>query len=251
MRYSSRRLAAALLLLLLLPAVGAGQAATDSALTRAIRGMASDLRNLVTAQEAHFAERNRYASDLATLGAKFRTSTGNSVELVNADSLHWGAVMRAAGFTGSCTIAINLPEPQFPRTAVEKKAFPEGEPACDGDGELEGKRWASAAAFTAAQRLATIAKLQEQHFGRAGGYATDLSQLQGLRPDSRVEVTIEVTPSTSRLQGYFLVAKHTRYPASSCVLSSGWGPWGRRVMTAGQGRRPSGELQAICDDFAP
>lgn len=212
----------------------------------AVASAASDLRNLVTAQEAYFAENGRYASDLAA--TQFRASTGNAVRLVRAESNRYGAELTGSGFEGSCVIHIGLGSTELPRTAKEGKAFPEGEPACDGDGEVEEVRWASAASFEVQRVLSSIAKLQEQRFGRTGAYAAALEELTGLRPNANVKVTMQVTPAGGRVAGYLVTATHGRYPVSSCVVRSGAGPWMRSAMTA-QGRRPMGDLQVTCDEF--
>lgn len=212
----------------------------------AVASGASDLRNLVTAQEAYFAEHGRYAGDLAT--TQFRASSGNTGRLVRAESNRYGAELTSTGFEGSCVIHIGLGSTELPRTAKERKAFPEGEPACDGDGEVENVRWASAATFEVHRVLLSIAKLQEQRFGRTGAYAATLEELTGLRPNANVSVTMQVTPAGGRVAGYLVTASHAGYPGLSCVVRSGAGPWLRSALTA-QGRRPMGDLQVTCDEF--
>ncbi len=215
--------------------------------TPALRSAMSDLRNLVTAQEAYFAENNRYADDLTK--AKFIPTTGNTVRLVNPEANGWGAELRSAGIEGSCVIYVNLPGPRRPRTTVEKKVYDEGEPSCDGDGETEAVHLAAAAVFRTTQVLAYLAKLQEQRFGKTGAYASDVSELEGWRANPGVTVTITVTPAGARLPGYYAAATHVNYPGVNCIVRSGWGPWGRQAATAKQQRRPNGDLQVACDSF--
>lgn len=59
-----------------------------------VRRMQSDLRNLVTAQAAFFAERHRYAAQFADLGGGYRTSTDVTVWLLHADDAGWLARAR-------------------------------------------------------------------------------------------------------------------------------------------------------------
>src|SRR3977135_531344 len=53
-----------------------------------IAAMKSDLRNLVTAEEAYFADSAKYASD-TTKGLKFRPSTGVSMPVIATFSGSW------------------------------------------------------------------------------------------------------------------------------------------------------------------
>jgi type IV pilus assembly protein PilA len=52
----------------------------------------SDLRNLMTAQEAHFVDNEAYTDDLAALGSYgFRPSNGVTVTITSASSSAWAA----------------------------------------------------------------------------------------------------------------------------------------------------------------
>jgi hypothetical protein len=208
---------------------------------------ASDLRNLVVAQEAYFAEHARYATDLAV--TQFRASSGHAVRLLRAGPNGYGAELTSSAISGSCVIHVNLPPVEQPRTATEKKVFPEGEPACDGDGETEATRWASSAQFGVRRVLAQVAKLQEQRFGRVGSYAATVAELEGFEADPAVTLTIDVTAAGAGGPGFLASGTHDRYPASSCLVRSGYGPWYRSALTRGQKRRPSVELQVACDEF--
>jgi type IV pilus assembly protein PilA len=83
--------------------------------------MKSDLRNLVTAQEAYFSERgNVYANDITQLGTNYKASTGVTVVLSGAGTgTSWGATA-AHSALGSRTCGI----------AVGQGATSEGEPIC-------------------------------------------------------------------------------------------------------------------------
>ncbi len=249
MKLSSHWLRSLGLLALVAASLSAQQVATPApaAARSALATAASDLRNLITAQEAYFAEHGRYASDLATTA--FRASPGNTVQLIRAESNRYGAELTGTGIAGSCVVHIGLGASEYPRTANEKKAFPEGEPACDGDGEVEAVRWAAAATFEVQRLLASIAKLQEQRFGRTSAYASTIEELEGLRRNPNVQVTLQVTAAGSRMTGYVASASHARYPGASCLVRSGAGPWARTAMTTAQRRRPATDLQVICDEF--
>ncbi len=244
------RLLTLLVLITAASVIGGPAGAQDAAeLDRAkIRSMASDLRNLITAQESYFADHGRYAAEIAGLG--YVPSRGNHLDFVNPGTNGYGARIRRDDRAGTCVVHINLPSESLPRTAVEKKAFPEGEPACDGDGEMEANRWASTAQREVHRALVGIAKLQERQFGRTGAYSTDIAALIGNRTIPDVTVTIEVTSAGGRMDGFLLTATHARFPGVSCVLRSGAGTWMARAVTAAERLRPTTELQAVCDNFA-
>ena len=208
---------------------------------------ASDLRQFVTAQEAYFAGNGRYAADPAQ--TTFKSSAGNAVRLVRSETNRYAAELTGPGIEGSCVIHIGLGASDLPKTARERKVFPEGEPACDGDGELEEPRWASSAAIEVQQVLANVAKLQEQRFGRTGAYATAPADLEGLRPNPNVAVVLTVSAASERSPGFLATASHARYPDGSCIVRSGFGTWMRTAMTKAQRLRPRFELQVVCDDF--
>src|ERR1051326_3625407 len=80
----------------------------------------SDLRNLVTAQEAYFADHSTYADQIESL--KFRPSSGSQVSLVATQNNAWAAVATDASLPGrSCVIFINLAEKYRPKTLQEKR----------------------------------------------------------------------------------------------------------------------------------
>ena len=91
--------------------------------------MKSDLRNLVTAQEAYYADHSAYASDVADL--KFRNSLNVSVRLTATQNNAWGAESRSALLPNvACVIWINLAEKNRPKVGGKLLQQGEGEPAC-------------------------------------------------------------------------------------------------------------------------
>jgi prepilin-type N-terminal cleavage/methylation domain-containing protein len=103
-----------------------------------VASMKSDLRNLVTAQEAFFSDNNDYAGS-ATSGAQvngtggagkvtFTPSTGNVLALTRVDAAGWKATMTNPAVTGTpsnCGIYTG-PSANSPNAAVTQ----EGSPAC-------------------------------------------------------------------------------------------------------------------------
>jgi type IV pilus assembly protein PilA len=88
-----------------------------------IAAMKSDLRNLVTAEEAYFADSVRYA-DRATLGTMFRASTGVGDPVITTGAGFWTATVTHSQISGKrCQIAVNTAN-----TLVTTAG--DGEPAC-------------------------------------------------------------------------------------------------------------------------
>jgi type IV pilus assembly protein PilA len=74
--------------------------------------MKSDLRNLVTAEEAYFADSTKYTSTVANL--KFSVSNGVNTPAINTGSGWWNATITHTQLTASgaeCAIAINTTNP--------------------------------------------------------------------------------------------------------------------------------------------
>ena len=94
----------------------------------------SDLRNLVVAQEAYFANHRSYAPSLEALST-YRPSAVSQIRLVLTRENSWAAMANdAATSRRSCTIWINVESEQHrPRTLKEGRVGREGEPVCDGD----------------------------------------------------------------------------------------------------------------------
>jgi type IV pilus assembly protein PilA len=53
--------------------------------------MKTDLRNLVTAEEAYFSDNTTYTSTSASLVASFHASAGNAITFVSANGTGWSA----------------------------------------------------------------------------------------------------------------------------------------------------------------
>jgi len=88
-----------------------------------ITAMKSDLRNLVTAEEAYFADSSKYTQTIGNL--KFQNSTGTNVPTIAAGAGFWTATQDHTQLPGmTCGIGINTTNP------VVGNAAAEGEPAC-------------------------------------------------------------------------------------------------------------------------
>lgn len=243
-------------LLIAAPAAAAAQTVSSpsSPTTSPVQAQAnrlkSDLRNLITAQEARYADRGAYAPSITELGTdRYRASEGTTVEVVNFTPNGYGAVARASGFSGSCVVHVGLGNEVAPRTEREQKHFPEGEPACDGDGIDAASRWASVAQQQAIRTLARIAKLQERHLARTGSYATVLTALEGVNVPSTLTVTLEAQQDPRFGAAFIASAVDSRHPEQSCVVRSGNGRVGPRVLTVGERKPALVELQVVCDTF--
>jgi len=137
---SSRLLSAVLLAAgFTAPALRAQTTSQDDAEKAARSKLKSDLRNLVTAQEAYYADHSAYADVFDNL--KFRPSTGVQISLTATQNNAWAAVATDASMPGkSCVIYINLAEQYRPKTMQEKRSGnnkEEGAPICDGDPKPE------------------------------------------------------------------------------------------------------------------
>ena len=86
-----------------------------------VAGMKADLRNMVTAQEAYFADWVTYAS--VTTNLSYNVSTGNTVTLVSATGQGWSATATNTGTTHTCGIFIGTATPPITGQA-------EGQPVC-------------------------------------------------------------------------------------------------------------------------
>jgi len=84
-----------------------------------IASMKSDLRNLVTAQEAYFSDNNSvYAATTTAMGTSYRASTGVTVALGSVTATGWAATATHGSTTKTCTITLG------------SGATNEGEPIC-------------------------------------------------------------------------------------------------------------------------
>jgi type IV pilus assembly protein PilA len=87
-----------------------------------ITAMKSDLRNLVTAEEAFFSDSSKYTSAVTQL--KFNVTTGVAAPTIAAGAGYWTATNTHTQLPGqTCGIGINTSNPLVTTAA-------EGEPAC-------------------------------------------------------------------------------------------------------------------------
>jgi prepilin-type N-terminal cleavage/methylation domain-containing protein len=72
-----------------------------------VASMKSDLRNLVTAQEAYFSDNNSlYASSTGNLGTNYRPSTGITVTISGASGTGWAATAMSVSTAKTCAITL-------------------------------------------------------------------------------------------------------------------------------------------------
>jgi type IV pilus assembly protein PilA len=86
-----------------------------------IASMKADLRNLVTAQEAYFADNVTYASTTSNL--QFNISAGNTVTVTAASGTGWSATSNNTATTKTCGIFVGSATPPVTGEA-------EGAPTC-------------------------------------------------------------------------------------------------------------------------
>jgi len=87
-----------------------------------VTAMKSDLRNLVTAEEAFFSDSSKYSSDLSAL--KFQKSSGTNDPQIGVGTGYWTATNTHTQLANStCGISINTTNPVNATAA-------EGEPSC-------------------------------------------------------------------------------------------------------------------------
>jgi hypothetical protein len=114
--------------LLAAPTVLCAQTAEQDSVKSALIQMKSDLRNLVVAQEAYYADHSAYAAEVE--GLKFRPSTAVTVTLTATQNNAWAGEARSALLPGVvCGIYVNLAEQYRPKVSVQTHAS-EGEPTC-------------------------------------------------------------------------------------------------------------------------
>jgi prepilin-type N-terminal cleavage/methylation domain-containing protein len=84
-----------------------------------VASMKSDLRNLVTAQEAYFSDNNSsYAASIAAMGTNYKASSGVTVTMGTVTATGWGATAGHQSTAKTCGITVG-------GTATN-----EGEPIC-------------------------------------------------------------------------------------------------------------------------
>lgn len=84
-----------------------------------VASMKSDLRNLVTAEEAYFSDNNSTYGLIADLGTNYRASSGVTVVVAGITNTGWGATAAHASTAKTCAITVG-------GTATN-----EGEPVCN------------------------------------------------------------------------------------------------------------------------
>ena len=85
-----------------------------------VASMKSDLRNLVTAQEAYFSDNNSmYAASTANLGTNYKPSTGITVTISGATGTGWAATASSVSTAKTCAITLGSGSTQ------------EGDPLCN------------------------------------------------------------------------------------------------------------------------
>ena len=72
-----------------------------------VASMKSDLRNLITAQEAYFADNNStYAASTANLGTNYKASSGITVTLSSVTNTGWQASATSMSTAKTCAITL-------------------------------------------------------------------------------------------------------------------------------------------------
>src|SRR5439155_1439961 len=71
-----------------------------------LASMKSDLRNLVTAEEAYFADSVKYSATIGAGGVVFTQSTGNTAPSITTTSDGWNANIKNVNTTKTCSIYI-------------------------------------------------------------------------------------------------------------------------------------------------
>ena len=72
-----------------------------------VASMKSDLRNLITAQEAYFSDNNSlYAQSTTNLGTNYKASSGITVTLSSVTNTGWQALATSVSTAKTCTITL-------------------------------------------------------------------------------------------------------------------------------------------------
>jgi prepilin-type N-terminal cleavage/methylation domain-containing protein len=72
-----------------------------------VASMKSDLRNLITAQEAYFSDNNsNYAASTGALGTNYKPSTGVTVTLSNVTNTGWQATSAQQNTAKTCSMSL-------------------------------------------------------------------------------------------------------------------------------------------------
>ncbi|HJQ66819.1 MAG TPA: prepilin-type N-terminal cleavage/methylation domain-containing protein [Gemmatimonadales bacterium] len=87
-----------------------------------LASMKSDLRNLVTAEEAYFADSVKYSATIGAGGVTFNVTSGNNTPALAVTLDGWTASISNVNTTKTCAI--------FVGTTALAPAVKEGEPKC-------------------------------------------------------------------------------------------------------------------------
>ena len=88
-----------------------------------ITAMKSDLRNMVTAEEAFFSDSSKYSTSLTEIN--FKQSTGVNTPTIAVGAGYWSATATHSQLAGhTCAIAVNTTNPLVTTAG-------EGEPVCN------------------------------------------------------------------------------------------------------------------------
>src|SRR2546422_274908 len=87
-----------------------------------LASMKSDLRNLVTAEDAYFADSVKYSATIGAGGVTFTQSTGNTAPSISTTADGWTANIKNVNTTKTCSIYIG--------STSLAPAGKEGEPKC-------------------------------------------------------------------------------------------------------------------------
>jgi uncharacterized protein (TIGR02246 family) len=141
-----RLLPRALLSLSLAMVVGRPAFGQDPTGQQRVAAMQADLRRLVTAEEAYFADRAKYTTDLAELAPYFRPGEGAAALNITLTADGWTAVLRYTGTRTFCVAYVGS-TPIPPATA-------EGKPVCQAGGAVPTMTGPGSLTDTAAVRAA-------------------------------------------------------------------------------------------------
>ena len=72
-----------------------------------VASMKSDLRNLITAQEAYFSDNNStYAGSTGAMGTNYKASTGVTVTITSSTNTGWSATASQNSTTKTCSLTL-------------------------------------------------------------------------------------------------------------------------------------------------
>lgn len=193
----------------------------------AIAGLVGDvetarrsLRVTTGLQERFYAANGRYANDRAALDAVASGDVALAVIIERGDSAGWvGRVRVADRGLEECVIWVGrVPGRARPRTAVERRQYPSGAVACDGDALDQDSLWRASVGLRMDGALRRLAG-PDAALVRADGVAD--ARIARIRRTLRLDEdeTVEITP---RGAGRWLVTmRHARFPSLACVARVG------------------------------